>query len=95
MENLKKVMPLVLLCAVVIKSLVSGASFADAPFILALVALVAANEVRAYDAQIKLLKKEIEEIKATDVKQSEDIESIRTYLTTVKLSNQIRPNKLG
>jgi hypothetical protein len=95
MENISKFLPMGLLCSVVVKILITGANLAEAPVVIALAALVAFNEIRSYDKVIKGLVERLDLAQETDKQQAKEIESIKTYLTSVKISSQVRSNKIG
>lgn len=95
MDNYQKVAPLILLCSYICRTLVKGANISDAIVILALVGLHAFINAQIENKKFKAIEDKMAALEASSVEKDKEIESIKSYASSLKLSNQIRGSKIG
>lgn len=95
MDNAFKIAPLALLFSLVIKTVISGGNFADSISILGTCALIAAIFYKSNNKEIKVLNEKLNDINKTLNQKGMELDAVKNHLSTIKLQQQMRGNKIG
>ena len=95
MDNYQRVAPLILLCSYICRTLVKGPTISDAVIVVALVGLHAFINHQVENKKFKTIEDKMAALEASSEEKDEEIEAIKSYASSLKLSNQIRGSKIG
>lgn len=95
METKIKYVPLGLFCVSVLKVLIVGATYVDAPVLLILACLAAVYETKSQLKVIKALEDKVAELQNQINDGSKSISEIKTFVGGIKLGQNIRTTQVG
>lgn len=89
MDKVIKNIPIVLVISLVLKVIIKGSQFADAPIIIVLCALWAFNEYKQYNKEAIQVQEDIKKLNADLISYKKEIEETRSYVSGVKLASSM------
>lgn len=95
METTKKFIPLALLLSLFIKQIIIGFTIPETIVFMGILGLYALNEYHIKSSQIKKHDEQIADLHKKIDAQAKDIEAAKTYVTSIKMAQQLRPGKIG
>lgn len=91
MQNAKKLIPLTTFCLYFLKIIILSPNYTDAGVLLILGVLSAFFEFKSNDGKIQELENKFNKHQREIEDKNKEIESIKTYLNSIKLSQTMRP----
>lgn len=87
----KKLVPLVAFCLYFLKVTILPSSYAEAAILLILGAVAAFYEFKGNDQKLNDLQNKLNKMNEDLEKQTKEVEALKSFATSVKLSQSIRP----